>query len=217
VKTLRGIALFCGLLFCAVFQAQATLLELSVTYPTIDADNIAVSYTALSNAFAATGEAYFYTVDESTYHDIWDEYYNVGSFSLDATVSNTGQLIAGTLTISGGLDYGPSMTLLTGDLTALGYQDPGDPNNDLFDWLFQVTGGALASDYGGIGATGGINLDAEFGSAPNPFTGDWSFDYDNGAGQNGIAQVFPVPEPSSFLLLLVGGVLCAGACRMRSK
>jgi hypothetical protein len=67
-----------------------------------------------------------------------------------------------------------------------------------------VTGGDLAADYGGIGASAGVILSA------TGFTGSFASDFDNliggqlGSGSGVSDTGVPVPEPSSFILTALG-------------
>ncbi len=156
-----------------------------------------------------------------------------GGYSISATINSGGVLASGgTVSISGSLgpDYVYSGPLLTGTLesgasgTAWGYYN----NNsiDQFTFLFNVTGGDVASDFGGIGALCGVSLFANFegtqAHGDTPFTGTWGGSFSNlatsgqytgpGSGQ-GSADIFPVPEPSSILLTSVGVALCMAARR----
>jgi hypothetical protein len=223
MKTFRILVLF-GLVSLLVnSQTQATNIYLPTPVsllPDLTGSQMYVAYNASTYAFVASG----YTSD---YNDLSGD---VGAYSpsdtsyyLSATINNLGNLTGGALTISGDIGAGDT-TLLTANLvtgaagTAFGY---GDGSDNIFQFLFNVTGGSLESAFGGHGAGGGIVLSAEFGGNPGdtPFTGSWfsSFNNNGSDSPNGAIDSFAVPEPSSILLVLVGGVLLAGARRCRQK
>ena len=118
-----------------------------------------------------------------------------GLFDLIATIDAAGNLSAGTLSIMGDLGSG-LQTLLTGDLTAFGFPDPGD--GDFLQFGFDVTGGSLAGLYGDSGGT--MLWFAGFsGSFASDFTNDsWGF------GGMGVSDTKSVPEPATMLLMLAG-------------
>lgn len=100
----------------------------------------------------------------------------------------------GTLSIGGtvaslGFNSG---TLLTGDLTALGFPDAG---GDPLEFLFNITGGDAASLYG---ATGGVIMSA------TGFGGSFAADFDNNMGMvgrgMGTADAGAVPVPAAVWL-----------------
>jgi hypothetical protein len=137
-----------------------------------------------------------------------------GYYTLSVTIDTAGNLApGGILHIQGDVGSGLE-TLLVGNLTsgpsgtAWGY-DNGD-DSQWFSFRFTVASGGDAtvmSDFGGLGAPGGIDLYAQFSSTPEdtPFTGSWGGNFNNNAlipyNGNGYADTFPVPEPSPSLLV----------------
>ena len=109
-----------------------------------------------------------------------------------------------------------SGTLLTGTIGSTA-NDFGFPTGGgtLFEWRFTVTGGDLASYYGGVGTSGaGIILDGKFvDSGSIPFTGVFTSNFQNASGTslNGVADTF-VPEPAT--LAALGGA-AIGTLRSR--
>lgn len=123
----------------------------------------------------------------------------LGDFSLTASVDNSGNLVGtGSLTIDGSVGtLGYGSPLLTGTVTAFGF-DAGTPALP-FEFLFTVTGGSAASDFGGAGATGGI-----IWGHNSTFSGSFGSDFSASFTSNG--DVAPTPEPSAALLLLSGAL-----------
>jgi hypothetical protein len=82
-----------------------------------------------------------------------------GQFTVNLQVANNGNLIGGVagddLVITGNIDwdydtvYDFTGTLLTGEITQMGYQDNGVGTTDEFEFRFTVTGGVLASLFEG--------------------------------------------------------------------
>lgn len=135
-----------------------------------------------------------------------------GTFSLSATIDASGALSGGILAIGGtvaslGFDSG---TLLTGDLTAFGFPDAG---GGPLEFVFDVTGGDLASLYGDT--PGGVILGGNTG-----FAGSFAVGFDNlmsgipGTG-TGSSNAAPVPEPATGALvgLALAGLGCLGRRR----
>jgi hypothetical protein len=145
-------------------------------------------------------------------------------------VDHTGVLLGGALTITGNIGNGDE-TLLTGNLVPgpsgqyFGFVDPpitekGGGNE--FEFEFWITGGEPSITVGDYTSqlVGGVDLDAvfDFYGDDIPFAGYWTNDFNNNGGSdngNGLANVFLIPEPSSILLALTGGVLLVAAYRRR--
>jgi len=196
--------------------------------PNLFSDFLTVSYNASTMQFTVSGLTPSY-VDPTgnaayggpDYPDfVVDDYdmANPGTFSLSATVNNSGSLVSGTVAIgcaAGVYDPnyeaqldGPGI-LLEGNLTAFGYRDGSDYSR--FDFEFTVTGGELANDYGGIGATAGTALDTADLSFPGSFTGNFN---SNGQGDADTLMMVPEPEPQILVILSLLG-LC-GVARRRA-
>lgn len=191
-----------AVLSIAAVPAQAALLDLTLLdSPDITSGFADVMYTAATDEFIASGWSL-------SMFDGNGDPVNIdpaGSFDIGATIDETGAPTGGALAITGQvLTFGP--TLLTAELTAFGYLDGG---GDLFEFLFTVTGGDLATTefYGEPGTVVGVILDAN----GSDFSGSFNSDFNNNFGMPGfgmgVSDTAPIPEPSSLLLLLVGGVL----------
>ena len=120
-----------------------------------------------------------------------------GTFDISASIGFNSLTAAGSLNIGGtvaalGFNSG---TLLTGTLSAFG-AGPGDP----LEFLFQVTGGDAAGDYGGIGSTAGVIL------SNSGYPGSFANNFTSGAFQ-ALSDTFvqaAVSEPASLALFLLG-------------
>lgn len=180
-------------------RALATPLNLVLQLPDVVSGFIDVTYLAGTDTFAASGFSTELDDDGVAPNISLDA---PGNFGISATIDGSGALSAGTITITGTIasEGYNSGTLLTGDLTDFGYA--GDASGIIFEFTFDVTGGDLASAYGGL--PGGVILS----TALNSFSGFGS-DFDNliggypGTG-SGISDTAPVPEPSTGLLVLAG-------------
>jgi hypothetical protein len=177
--------------------SHASLLNLNLLVPDIESGFIDVMYDASGDMFSATGFAL--AID---YDGIAPPDYNInnGSFDLSASIDDFGSASSGSVAIGGDIPgLGVMGSLLTGSLTDFGFQTGG---GDLFEFLFTVTGGQLAADFGGIGATIGVILDAN-GSG---FTGDWGLDFNNNGGMPGfglgVADTAFIPAPPALAVLL---------------
>jgi hypothetical protein len=184
-----------AMLLAAGPVAQAAPLNLVLANnPDILVQGMTVSYDAGTRALTATGFAV--NIDAPPVEAIAS-----GEFSLMAVVSNAGVLLGGEVQITGtiaNLGYN-SGTLLTGDLTRLGF-DPlgGDP----LEFVFDITGGDAAASFLAVRPFGGILMS---------FTGftDWGSSWSSGVN-TAVADVAPVPLPAaawlfgSALLGLVG-------------
>jgi len=214
MKTLRLLVLFGVFSLVASSQSKAaTDINLPEGLPDLAGSPMDVTYNAGTGAFVASGWLSDYNIPGPI--DVGASV--IGSYTLSATINNTGNLTGGTLTIDGAVGDGDTdVTLLTGILTtgaagtAFGFGYPGyivGENDDLFQFLFTVNGGSLASAFGGNGAAGGVVLDAWFGdtSGDKAFTGSWaSFNNNAGISEKGVGDInsfavqnsLPVPEPS---------------------
>lgn len=192
-------------LLSAGINAQAATLNLTLfDTPDIVSGFIDVTYSAATSTFGANGFAEELDDDGS----IPAEAITNGTFNLDATIDAAGSLAGGSLTIGGtvatlGFNSG---TLLTGDLTAFGFEPAG---GDPLEFTFDVTGGDAAALYGGVGAVGGVIMGAtDFGG---------SFDVDWSNTGSGVANVAPVPLPAALWLFGAGLMGLIGVGRRRAK
>ncbi|MGA2281838.1 MAG: PEP-CTERM sorting domain-containing protein [Verrucomicrobiota bacterium] len=232
MKTLKVLFLCSAAFLLTLFQSPAQeLLSLNPVNPDLDAEQVTVSYSGGTfNAGGASPPVLLGYTDPNG--NSWGES-GSGSFVVTANINSSGNLTSGSLTVNAFLAendpaslavntvYVPTLltaTLMTGlsgsppGSAPVGsawdyanyYDDPSDPSSfegTQFAFSFTVTGGILAGDYGGIGSSGVIEL---FPNGDDPFYLTTS--YSNG-GAYGACDIFPVPEPSSNLLFLIGGAV----------
>ena len=180
-------------------RAQSAPLDLVMVPPNIFSGFIDVAYDAGTDTLTASGFALEYDDGIGPVAPIAD-----GTFGLTATIDDGGILSGGTIAIGGTINAMGfiSGTLLTGDITALGY--PGN-GSDVLEFLFDVTGGDAADAFGPIGAT--ILSGTGFG-------GSFAAAFDNlifglpgtGGGVADTADPPKIPEPGSTGLLMVTGL-----------
>jgi len=215
LRTVRVLIVMSAFSLVASPESHATPLYLSSPSgsPDLMTSFASVSYTTSNNLFQAIGS----TTD---YENGTTGLVDAGTSTLAATITGAGLLTSGSLTLQGDIGSGVE-TLLTGTLTtgpggtAFGYTNVTGVvgSGDIFEFLFTVTGGnaVIVSDFGGLGANGGVIVDANFPNA-DTFDGSWTKDFLN--NNEGVSDTFSmIPEPSSVLLVLFGGVLCAVAYR----
>jgi hypothetical protein len=122
--------------------AQASQLNLELqTSPDMMSDFINVSYNAANQTFTARGFA------EQIGNGAGEPIVIVnGTFEITASISSSGTVSSGTLTITGevpslGINQG---TLLTGNISALGFGEASGP----MEFRFDTNGGSLAFNFG---------------------------------------------------------------------
>jgi hypothetical protein len=225
MKSIQVVALVGAFSLLISTQSPATQLDLVPVNGGADFSAWTMGVTYSDQTFQAiagpTGESIL-----EYNHNFLDPVDFYGDFALTATITPAGVLTAGSLTVNGDIGSG-QQTLLTADLNtgadgiAFGsHLDPSSPNSaTIFEFRFTVTGGdpTIVSDFGG---NGGLILSAYFdsGVGDTPFTGSWTSDFSNNSSKDAYADtMMVVPEPSSLLLLLVGGVMCAATLRVRRK
>jgi hypothetical protein len=190
--------------------ATASLLNVPMTFPLLSFDNGGnTTYNATTDAFHvdafpiairlnAADSPHFITPNPP----VAGEY-----FKISILVDDSGNLVgddgANGLSVFGFVDldgdhvFDASGTLLTGTVTGFGFQNNG--TTDLFDFTFDVTGGALASYFAD---SVGVSLQSERSNFADSFKTNF------GGGAKG--TLGNVPEPAS-LVLFGAGVLGLGA------
>ena len=164
---------------------QAAPLNLTLNTPDIVSSFVDVDYNAATDLLTASGFAT--QLDDD---GIGAPFAIAGgTFDLAASILGDGTLTGGSLAIGGtvgGLGFN-SGTLLTGSLTAIGFNQPNDP----LEFLFDVTGGDAAALYGGFGGLGGIIL--RFSG----FDGDWAGDFTSAPSDQFPTPLLYPPSPLS--------------------
>lgn len=181
-KTIVTLALTLGLLSAG--SAKAALLSLDFQAPDIQAETIAINYTASSGLFTAYANT-FLLLDGSLLGG------GMGIFDLSATINNSGALSSGAISITDG----NSNVQIAGTLDNFGF----GAADTLFEFTFTPDSGLLMASYG---AVGGIKL-----GAPG-WDGHFRDDFALSNSVADTASVVPVPAAvwlfGSALLGLVG-------------
>ena len=205
--------------------AQAMPLDLVPQKPDFSSGNLLVEYDATSDIFEATG-----FVTQLEFNSVGGAAYQGGpggnftstatGYQLEAVIDQNGNIDPNqsTVSISGTFTAGPleagvpdlsgiSGTLLTAKLSQFGFTDMGSGISQ-FEFAGEVTGGAVAQYFGGVGQPFGVIMDPNFPSAPTGFENDFSNDIAPGFGVGqGFADNAKVPEPASAMLIAFGSAL----------
>ncbi len=199
--------------------AHATPLNLTSTHPGDVASFLTyVDYSLDVNPSTGTLTAF----GDPEQFDVNNQHVTNGLFSLSLTVDRaTGAVVSGTMSITGDTDGLPSFSgsLLEGSIAAFGFHDVpvSPPEGSIFEFMVNVTGGALAAPYYTSGLAG-IIMNISNGSGTDPFTGVFTAPFNND-GFSGSSDTFPVnvPEPSSFVILGLGAILLGWRAARRSR
>ena len=165
-------------------------MDLGAYPPDISAGFLNASYDATTGILSADGWPISFNISGTSTPD----YPSIdgGQYMLEAQVSPSGALITGSLDVTGTIpDLASSGTLLTGQLAQFGFQPEG---GNIFEFIFDVTGGDLAPYYHGETS---VILDAT-GSG---FTGNFANNF-TAMPYLSIADNSAVPEPPTSILLL---------------
>jgi hypothetical protein len=183
-----GVAL---LLVAGVSSSLGDSLNLKAQPPDISAGFLTTTYDATTGLFTASGFPVSFNISGNSTPDYPS--ISSGQYQLIAQVTPAGQPVSGSLNITGTIPgLTSSGTLLTGTLSQFGFQNAG---GDIFEFIYHVTGGDLASYYHG---QTGIILDATNSGFKGSFTTNFAASPFLGISDN----VMLVPEASSMLLLL---------------
>lgn len=196
-----AVALVAVMAWGGAAQAEFIPLDNLLEFPDLASAFLQVDYVAGTNVLMANGVAVEYDDGGGP------EQINNGLFEITAEINDFGDAVGGTLSIEGdlvSLGY-PAVSLLAGNLLDFGFNDNG---GQILEFLFEVTDGDLAPDYGGIGALIGVILDVEA-----TYSGDFTMSFSNG-GQ-GFSNTRPVPTPSSLALLLAASAVATRGRRTR--
>jgi hypothetical protein len=183
--------------------AQAALLNLIPETPDIASSFLDISYNAATNILEAQGFA------SSLDDGVGGGGAIVGgTFNLNAEIDAGGNLLGGIIIIGGTVGAANSGTLLTGNLTDIGFSEVVGVSDPL-EFLFEVTGGDLAGAYGGTGGTilTGTDFAGWLGNFANaPFSG---------ASDTFAVSPSPVPVPATVWLFGTALIGFVGMSRRR--
>jgi hypothetical protein len=183
-----------GWLVLGVPSANATLLNLMAEGPDVTSGVLDVQYQASSGSFTVAGTAMTFDLDHISPPD-----YNItsGNYAINMLLTPAGIPTSGSLSIMGKIPAlgANSGTLLTGQISQFGFQNP--PGGEIFEFIFNVNGGDLASYYAG---KAGVILNA----SDTGFTGSFTSNFSN-SPFSASTDTFPVPEPSTAILLFILG------------
>jgi hypothetical protein len=176
--------------------ASATPLNLVLPQaPDILSQFVDLAYDADTDFLSASGIALQLLIVPGDARDILDGTFEIG-FQTDGSsvVGGAGD----DLRITGDIpSLGVSGTLLTGRIAEFGSSAIGP---GVFEFLFSVTGGALADSFF-LPGIAGVILGAGPGST---FTGSFDVDFSTQGMQTGSADTAPIPEPTTLVLLGAG-------------
>jgi hypothetical protein len=109
-----------------------------------------------------------------------------GTLTITADIDSSGTFSTGSITVTG-VAGAFSSPLVTGTVTNYGIADLG-LTADRSEFTFTVTGGSLATDYGGAGIEGGVITTMENSTYAGSFASNWACDVAKG-------NIGPTPPP----------------------
>lgn len=187
---------------------QAAPLNLDIEKPDIFASDLDIVYNAGSQALTidhSGSTAYFAQLPDESF-----QFFNTGSYDLNATVDNSGNLLSGgTFTLMGDISDGNGLqTLLAGNLTDMGFVAPTNNTEELLlEFIIDVTSTPVNALYD-YGTTAGIIFSSKITSGAT-LPDVWSAGFFNSS--NGKADDFklsPVaataPGGATLAMLAIG-------------
>ena len=183
--------------------AVGSTLNLAQENPDLYAGFLSAQYSPTSGStgnFTATGWPLSFNISGSNTPDY--PTINGGTYTLSASISQTGVPLSGSLNVTGTIPgFATSGTLLKGTLSQFGFAPGG---GDIFEFIFNVTGGDLAPYYNG---KTGVILTATGSGFTGALTTSFATDPSQAASDSFMLNT--VPEPSSawlFVSLLMFGM-----------
>jgi hypothetical protein len=165
-------------------------LNLAAHPPDLSAGFLTTSYDATTGILTADGWPISFNLSSS----LTPDYPTIlgGQYKLSAHIGPDGSMIGGSLDVTGTIpNLANSGTLLTGQLAQFGFQSEG---GDIFEFIFNVTGGDLAPYYNG-------STNVILGATCSGFNGSFANNF-AAMPYLSIADNTIVPEPSTTILLL---------------
>jgi len=190
-----------GIMTCECLPAMASSLDLSAQPPDLSAGYLNVTYDATTGTLSAVGWPMSFNEGGNP-----PEHASIvgGNYDLTADLTQSGLPVSGSLKITGTIPgLASSGTLLTGQLqlsqSGFGFQSPQaiqqSGSGDIFEFVFNVTGGDLAPYYQGKAS---VILDAWCSGFNGSFTTSFAASPYLSVADNSAV----VPEPSTAILLL---------------
>lgn len=187
---------------------QAAPLNLSIEKPDIFASDLDIVYNAGSQSLTidnSVSTAYFAQLPDNS-----SQFFSAGSYDLNATVDNSGNLLSGgTFTLMGDISDGNGVqTLISGNLTDMGFVGPQNNTEELLlEFIIDVTSTPVSALYD-YGSTAGIIFSSKITSAaPLPFTWSGSF-FNSSDGKADDFKMTPVaasaPNSATLAMLAIG-------------
>ena len=208
-RMLNLLAISVASLWAAAGASAASLDLMLEDAPDILTLGVNVDYNANTDVLNVTGLAFQLDTGSSL------ENISNGQFVLQADVDQNGSLTVGsgsTLSITGTVG-GFSGDLLTGNLTAFGFDESGAQPR--FEFLFDVTGGHVGASYP-AGAQGGVIITNDIGFAPD-FSFINSFSNNGASTADTAPYVVPVPAALPMGIVLMAGSVVASYLRGRRR
>ena len=198
--TFRASALALTLALAASNAHAGMMLNLDLGFPDINAQESLIRFGGLSGSsgsFMVQSQTLAITFVEGGPKST----INNGNLTINALIDDQGGLVSGDIAIVGDLGF-RSRGLLTGSLTAFGFNvvPSGFQEFGVFEFLFDVTGGSLATDFG---AVGGVILTGN-SFDPIRFDSASSFSLNTTSVDVAPPTLTAVPEPSSIVTALIG-------------
>ena len=206
------------------FTAQGAYAYPTLPYFTIDGTNVDFSYNSTSTLFTIAGKDTGSGGDNSIilYYDANNQVHAVSSGEMDINIDvakgnytsgnvghsiNANDLVINATSIAGTTYSG---NVITGSLKSNGLQFTDYPSGqgpDIFNFSFSITGGTMASLFGGIGNTIGVEIYTDQVTGSNNVNGYFAGTYSNQVQtitDDVSSPVSATPIPGTLLLFAPG-------------